>query len=146
TSANYLVLAAVIEAVTGQPFAEYLRTAVLDPAGMDSAITSSVSVREHGLAPGHQLLWNIPTSTADGYDEYGASYGYLGGDLRDLAAFAALQLQVGQAQRPGTLLTTESVRMMRQQQRLSDGTRTDYGLGWRVGGLRKPLQNALWHT
>ncbi len=57
TSANYLVLTAVIEAVTHRPFAEYVRRAVLTPAGMDTAIADRASAREQHLPPGHQLLW-----------------------------------------------------------------------------------------
>jgi CubicO group peptidase (beta-lactamase class C family) len=147
TSANYLILAAVVESVTRQPFTDYLRAAVLDPAGMDGAITDAASTDRHHLSPGHQLLWGRPSATADGVDDHGAAYGYLGGDLGDLAAFASLQLRSGKTASGRTLLTTESVRLMRQQGRLQPtGEATDYGLGWRVGGLDAPLDRAIWHT
>ncbi|MBE1531261.1 serine hydrolase domain-containing protein [Actinomadura algeriensis] len=136
TSANYVVLAAVIESVTGRPFAGFMREAVFDPFGMDGAIADSKSAQKRNLTPGHQYLWGFPAATADGYDPHGAAYGYMGGDINDLAAFAAAQL------RPESVLTPESVRLMRQESK--DGT--GYGLGWRVGGLDAPLQNAIWHT
>ncbi|MFV2175566.1 serine hydrolase domain-containing protein [Actinomadura sp. LOL_016] len=133
TSANYVALAAVVESVTGRPFADFMREAVFDPIGMDGAIADAESARK--LTPGHQLLWGVPTATADGYDPHGAAYGYLSGDLDDLAAFASAQLR-------GSVLTPESVRQMRQESKAGTG----YGLGWRVGGLDAPLQNAIWHT
>ena len=147
TSANYLVLAALVEAVTGRPFAEYLRSAVLDPAGMDGAIADAASARKRNLPPGHQLLWGFPSAIADGFDDSGASYGYLGGDLNDLAAFASFQLRSGRTAGGDTVLTPESVRLMREEGELRPtGAGTGYGLGWRVGGLDAPLDDAVWHT
>lgn len=147
SSANYLLLSAVVEAVTGQPYADHLRRSVLDPAGMDGAITGQASARERKLAPGHQLLWGVPAATADGVDDSGAGYGYLGGDLHDLAAFAAFQLRSGRTADGGTVLTEGSVRLMRKEGRLQPGgAGTGYGLGWRVGGLKAPLDQSVWHT
>lgn len=142
TSVNYLVLAAVVESVTKRPLADHLRRSVFAPAGMDGAIADSASAENRRLSPGHQLLWGFPAATADGFDEHGAGYGYVGGDLDDLAAFAALQLRSG---RP--VLTPESARLMRREGRLEPGGEvTGYGLGWRVGGLDAPLDDAVWHT
>lgn len=147
TSANYLALAAVVESVTKRPFADHLRRAVLDPAGMDTAIADAASARKRRLPPGHQLLWGIPSAIVHGVDDHGASYGYLGGDLSDLAAFASLQLRSGKTADGRTVLTPASVRLMREEGRLQPtGTGTGYGLGWRIGGLDAPLGNAVWHT
>ncbi|WP_411573872.1 serine hydrolase [Streptomyces fradiae] len=147
TSANYLVLAALVESVTGRPFADHLRDSVLRPAGMDGAIADRASARARNLPPGHQLLWGVPSAIADGVDDDGAAYGYAGGDLNDLTAFASLQLRSGKTAGGGMVLTPESVRLMRQPGRLHpSGAATGYGLGWRVGGLEPPLDTAVWHT
>ncbi|MFD0366391.1 serine hydrolase domain-containing protein [Streptomyces sp. NPDC059071] len=147
TSANYLVLTAVVESVTGRPFADHLRDSVLRPSGMRGAVADRASARRRGLPPGHQLLWGVPSAVADGVDDDGAAYGYTGGDLHDLAAFAALQLRSGRTADGKTLLTPESVRRMREPGRLHpSGEGTGYGLGWRVGGLEPPLDSAIWHT
>lgn len=147
TSANYLVLAALVESVTVRTFAEHLRDSVLRPAGMDGAIADRASARARNLPPGHQLLWGVPSAIVDGVDDAGAAYGYAGGDLNDLAAFAALQLRSGKTADGATVLTPDSVRLMRQPVRVHpSGAATGYGLGWRVGGLEPPLDTAVWHT
>lgn len=135
-STNYIALAAVVESVTGRPFADHMREAVFGPTGMDGAIADAESARKRHLAPGHQYLWGIPAATAGEYDPHGAAYGYMGGDLDDLAAFASAQL------RNDSILKPESVQQMRKESKPGTG----YGLGWRVGGLDAPLQNAIWHT
>lgn len=147
TSANYLILAAMVESVTEQPFADYLRRAALEPAGMDGAIADTTAATRRGLPPGHQLLWGVPSPVADEIDAHGASYGYLGGDLTDLAAFASLQLRSGRTADGRSVLTPESVQLMRDEGTLRpSATATGYGLGWRVGGLDAPLDDATWHT
>jgi CubicO group peptidase (beta-lactamase class C family) len=146
TSANYLVLAAVVEAVTGRPLAEHLRTAVLGPAGMDRAIADAASAAARGLPPGHQLLWGVPAPIATGVDDHGAGYGYLGGDLDDLAAFAAPHLRAGATAGGRAVLRPETAALMRRPAVLTGGRAASYGLGWRVGGLPAPLDTAVWHT
>ncbi|GAA2636489.1 serine hydrolase domain-containing protein [Actinomadura fulvescens] len=146
TSANYLLLTAIVEAVTKRPYAEYLRPAVLEPAGMKGAIADIGSAKKRNLPPGHQLLWGIPSAIADGYDEHGAGYGYLGGDLNDLAAFASFQLRSGQTTDGKAVLTPGSVRLMREEGKLSSGEGSGYGLGWSINALDAPLDRALWHT
>ncbi|MFD0901900.1 serine hydrolase domain-containing protein [Actinomadura sediminis] len=146
TSANYLLLTAVVEAVTGRPYAEYLRRAVLEPAGMKGAIADIGSAEKRNLPPGHQLLWGVPSAIADGYDEHGAGYGYLGGDLNDLAAFASFQLRSGKTADGKAILTPESVRLMREEGTLSSGEGSGYGLGWSINALDAPLDRAVWHT
>lgn len=147
SSANYLVLAAVVESVTGRSFADHLRDSVLRPAGMHGAIVGRASARERNIPPGHQLLWGVPSAIVDGVDDDGAAYGYTGGDLHDLAAFASLQLRSGKAGDGTTVLAPQSVRLMREAGRLEpSGAETGYGLGWRVGGLEVPLDTAVWHT
>ncbi|WP_017541635.1 serine hydrolase domain-containing protein [Nocardiopsis halophila] len=147
SSTNYLVLAAVMESATGRSYAEHVRATVFEPAGMDGAIADRASARTRGLAPGHQPLWGVPAPVADGVDDGGAVYGYTGGDLGDLAAFAAFQLRGAQTADGEAVLTSESVHLMREEGRLRpDGGGSGYGMGWRVGGLDAPLDDAVWHT
>ncbi|MES0832580.1 serine hydrolase domain-containing protein [Nocardiopsis tropica] len=141
TSANYLVLAAVVESVTGVPFSDHVRDAVLEPVGADGAITDPASARDRALAPGHLPLWGATAPAATGLDPHGAAYGYLGGDLDDLAALASLYLRGG-----GDVLSADSFGEMSREQTTDDGAGTGYGLGWRVGGLDAPLDGAVWHS
>jgi hypothetical protein len=115
-------------------------------AGMDGAIADRASARAQHLAPGHQPLWGHPAAIADGIDDDGAGYGYVGGSLDDLAAFAALQLRSGTPS-GSTLLSRDSIAAMRRPGTLRpSGRRTDYGLGLRLGGLGPSLGHSVWNT
>ncbi|WP_017571555.1 serine hydrolase domain-containing protein [Nocardiopsis halotolerans] len=129
SSANYLVLGAVIEEVTGD-FAAHLRTSVLDPLGMDGAFVSAEEAREAGLTPGHRTLWGVQVADADGVDDAGVSYGYLGGDLTDLSAFAQAQLD---ADPP--VLDAAVLERARTGTVPVPGSDQEYGLGWRDTAL-----------
>lgn len=52
-SANYNVLGLLVQAVTSQPFGEYLRQRVLGPLGMAHSHTTAAAAREDGAAEGY---------------------------------------------------------------------------------------------
>ncbi|MFE6387639.1 serine hydrolase domain-containing protein [Nocardiopsis dassonvillei] len=129
SSANYLVLGAVMEEVTGD-FRGYLRESVLEPTGMDGVFASAAQAREAGLSPGHRTLWGVPVADADGVDDEGAAYGYLGGDVTDLAAFARAQVA---AEPP--VLDAAALEEARTGLVPVPGSAQEYGLGWRDTAL-----------
>ena len=138
SSANYLVLGAVIAEVTGTDYPSYLRSAVLEPAGMDRTVTGAEDARDLGLAPGQRTLWGLPAPVAPHVDDGGAAYGYLGGDIEALSAFAELQLSPDPAVLDADMLAEARTGTAP----LSSGS---YGLGWRevpVSGLEEPV---VWH-
>ncbi|MDT0329440.1 serine hydrolase domain-containing protein [Nocardiopsis lambiniae] len=136
SSANHVLLGAVIEDVTGDPHG-HLRESVLEPAGMAGAFTDAREARAAGLAPGHRFLWGRPVADADGVDDEGVTYGYLGGTLDDLAAFARLQL----APEP-PLLDADTLAAMREGVVPVPGSTQTYGLSWRetvLSGTEEPV-------
>ncbi|APU43357.1 hypothetical protein BSL84_29920 [Streptomyces sp. TN58] len=52
SNANYMLLGALLEEVTGKPFGQQLRENVLKPLGMDGALTNSEEAERATLAPG----------------------------------------------------------------------------------------------
>ncbi|NGN65626.1 beta-lactamase family protein [Streptomyces sp. A7024] len=141
-SANYLLLGAVVEAVTGRPFAAYLRTSVLDPLHMTGAITTRAQAAR--LPDGHGYVYGQPAAMSPRFDETGPSYGYLGGTVKDLAHFAMAHLDNGsfrgtQVLEPGSARTmhTGTVRIQDTHH---------YGLGWRDDDRNADLgTRTIWH-
>ncbi|MFI5723234.1 serine hydrolase domain-containing protein [Streptomyces cyaneofuscatus] len=142
SSANYLLLGAVVEAVTGHPYADYLREAVLDPLRMTGAVTTPAQAS--ALPGGHSYVYGRPTAVSSRFDQTGPSYGYLGGTVEDLAHFAMAHLNNG-SYRGTELLRRASIREMHTgAARISDTHR--YGLGWRDDDRNADLgTRTVWH-
>jgi CubicO group peptidase (beta-lactamase class C family) len=137
-SANYLVAGAVVEAAAGMPYEDYLREAVLDPLGMTGAVTTEADAAD--VPRGHAVAFGRPVSIATGFDQTGPSYGYLGGSIEDLTAFAVDQLG------DSAVLASESVALMQTGAAHVNDT-VDYGLGWRVDTRNADLgTTTVWHT
>lgn len=139
-SANYVVAGAVIEAVAGVPYAEYLEAAVLGPIGMDGAVATAEATA--GVADGFAPVFGRAVPVETQFDQTGPSYGYLGGDIGDLAAFASAHL----GREGAAVVSGESLALMHTgAAEVSEGL--DYGLGWRVDSRNEDLgTSTVWHT
>lgn len=125
SSANYLVLGSLVEALAGRPFGEVLRSDLLEPLGMDR--TSGLAEGGASLPPGHQWWFGRPRSHEVGTDESGAPYGYVVSTLADLETYAAAQA----GGRPDLLDPAMLEMLHRPRVRSSDD---HYGFGWRISG------------
>lgn len=143
SSANYLVLAAVVEAVTGSTYADQLSRTILDPLDMTDVVTTSEDADRH-LPPGHRYVAGRSVAFESPYDPAGLAYGYLGGTITDLARFA--QAQLGGA--PDVVTPTELTAMHAPS--VTTGSGGNYGLGWRQDTLKSfgvtSSTPIVWHS
>ncbi|WP_026923581.1 serine hydrolase domain-containing protein [Glycomyces arizonensis] len=138
-SANYLVLGAVVEAVSGEPYAAYLREAVLDPLGMDGAVATADDAES--LPDGHTYAFGRSVALDARFDPTGPSYGYLGGTVTDLGRFAMAHLGGG-----APVLEAASVERMHTGAAAISET-SSYGLGWYVNSRHDGLDTpTVWHV
>ncbi|MBF6180118.1 serine hydrolase domain-containing protein [Nocardia otitidiscaviarum] len=135
SSTNYLLVSAVVEAVTGRPFARVLAERVLDPLGMRTAVTSAVDAER--VPRGHRFVFGRAVPFATGYDPAGVGYGYLGGAVGAAAAFARAALGGGGISADQrTAMFDPAVRT---------GPDSYYGLGWRRWTLDGADTPMIWH-
>ncbi len=129
SDANYMVLGALVEAVTGQPFGAFLRQEIFEPLGMTHAAATEADAERVGLPAGHRYWFGHPRRFDPGYDTSGVPYGYVAASLDDLVPFVQTQL-------------TTDTKMHTGQVDTGHGGR--YGLGWRdteMDGTR-----VVWHA
>ncbi|WP_168801770.1 serine hydrolase domain-containing protein [Glycomyces buryatensis] len=142
-SANYLVLGAIVQAVSGMPYEDYLREAVLEPTGMNGAIATAEAAQ--AVPDGHAYVFGQATAIDAPFDPTGPSYGYLGGTVDDLARFAMMQLGKG-AIGETRVLEPESVELA-QTPAAAMNERVGYGLGWKIGDGNADLgTTTVFHT
>ena len=87
SNAGPVLLAAVVEQVTGQPFADHLAEAVFDPLGMHDSFGTDAHPAAARLATGHALWFGHWRPTVEPYDPAGVAMGYVGSTATDLARF-----------------------------------------------------------
>jgi len=138
SSVNYILLAAIVEEVTGQDFADVLQERLLAPAGMDAAITTADEAADR-LPPGHRYIFGKPVALRTGFAPAELGSGYLGGNLGDLAAFARANLS-------GSTVLTADQRARLHAPRVATGDHRSYGLGWRTWDVFGSHEPMVWHA
>lgn len=133
SSANYMVLGALVEEVTERPFAEVLHSRILDPLGMSDSAVTAEGAEQVGLPPGHRYFLDRPSAFESAFDASGVPYGYVAASLDDLTAYASAHLPGG-GHETARILEPASVAEM-QAPATQIGDDRWYGLGWRTGAL-----------
>jgi CubicO group peptidase (beta-lactamase class C family) len=142
SDANYMVLGALVEAVSGESFGAHLRRHVLDPLGMSRAAATAAEAAAVGLPAGHRYWFGHPRRFAPPFDTSGVPYGYLAASLRDTARFAIAQLAGGSG-----ILSPQWTEASHTGQVATAGSGR-YGLGWRDSTLATPAgdRRIVWHA
>ncbi|OZD04869.1 hypothetical protein CH275_10650 [Rhodococcus sp. 06-235-1A] len=117
SSLNYLLLQAIVEKVTAEPFA--------DVVARETGVHTTGAV-----APGHVPFFTFPRRIDTGIDAAGLGYGYLGGSIGELSRYAARQLTAPASNSPETVPT---------------GSGSAYGYGWYVETLPDGTE-MRWHS
>ncbi|MDV8024263.1 serine hydrolase domain-containing protein [Rhodococcus sp. IEGM 1330] len=117
SSLNYLLLQAIVEKVTAEPFA--------DVAARETGVHTAATV-----TPGHVPFFTFPRSIDTGIDSAGMGYGYLSGSIDELSRYASRQLSAPASNSPDTVPT---------------GSGAAYGYGWYVETLPDGTE-MRWHS
>ncbi|HYP14236.1 MAG TPA: serine hydrolase domain-containing protein [Bryobacteraceae bacterium] len=124
TTYGYVLLGAVVEAVSGRSYWEYLRDNVLLPAGMRATQVDDVYTIVPNRSRGYRKAGADEVVNAPLHDTSGKVPG--GG----LVSTSADLVRFVQALHGGKLLKKETVNQMFTSLRTADGHTTGYGLGW----------------
>jgi D-alanyl-D-alanine carboxypeptidase len=123
SNTNYVLLGRIIEQVSGEPLAQFLRTRIFDKLGMDSAI--DVNVQPLGLADPagytRYALGPVREVSAEGKGWMWAT-GELAMTASDLAKWNISLME-------GSLLAPASLTALSTATLLDDGIASNYGLG-----------------
>lgn len=154
-NALYLWVEDVVQAVSGQPWAEFVTQEVLQPLGMTNTQVGRRHVDASKLIKGHIRGEHPPHSITpiefSIYPDVFLAAGGLVGPLQDLATWMLFQL--GHTQ--GAPIIDDGLRRFMQRPQTVIGTQQFYGLGWRIltnrpkrvvthGGLIKGIKHQLW--
>lgn len=119
-SANYLLLGAIVEKASNQPFADFLNDRIFSSLGMKHTAASYKNADEKGLLPGFQSWFGKPIKVDGFYDNSGAPYGYIAASSNDLAKFLKFMMY------GGDLLSKENHDLLIAEPKVD----RSYGFGW----------------
>lgn len=141
--ANYLILAGIIESVTGEQYSDYMKNHVFQPLTMKNAAANEKQVIQNGLIQGYQSWFGFSIPATIGYDNSGAPYGYIAASINDMGRFLA------------TLQKQEEIKSQMFDTRIKTSENTAYGLGTRIintnnftlmghGGSNANFRSEMW--
>jgi CubicO group peptidase (beta-lactamase class C family) len=93
SNAGPMLLAAVVEQVTGASFADQLRNRVFTPLGMAGSFATADDHRAEDLATGHRQWFGRWRPAALPYDDAGVAMGYVASTAADLATFMQAHME-----------------------------------------------------
>ncbi len=139
---NYMLLASIVEKVSGMTFSEYLQQHIFEPAGMTSTVLYTRDNEEELILPaiGYNGAFN-PTIDI-----------YLNGVVGDKGVYSNVydMLSFDQALYDGTLLNDTLVDLMMQDHNEMQSNGQNYGFGFRIypeestGGLGRIVFHTGW--
>jgi CubicO group peptidase (beta-lactamase class C family) len=127
---GYVLLGAIIEAVTGKPYADFVREEVLVPAGIETMCPDDVFAIIPHRASGYRLRRDGALENCALVDTSHKTPG--GGWL----GTAEDPVRLVRALMRGKILKEETRTLMWTPQRLKNGTLTGFGLGWNIADER----------
>lgn len=147
---NSVVLGAVIEAVTSDPWQRYVQANIFDPLEMTNTHTDQETAEEHGLTATHRYLFGFPIRTdADHYPGL-APTGYVYASANDMARYLTMYLNGGTLDGRRLLSETGIAEMLtpatdeRTFPLHSHEFTARYGAGWFIGPFGA-ADDARWH-
>jgi CubicO group peptidase (beta-lactamase class C family) len=144
SDANYMILGALVETLTGRTFADHLRRTVLDPLDMRDTAATAAEANRIGLPAGHRTSFGRPQRYDPPFDTAGVPYGYLAASLTDLSHFMLAQLNAGSYGKSQLLAPDTLARMHTGTAPISSGGH--YALGWRDTKLTGTNTRIVWHA
>ncbi|HEY6829249.1 MAG TPA: serine hydrolase domain-containing protein, partial [Gemmatimonadaceae bacterium] len=135
SNAGIAVLGYVLEKTQNQSFYPYLKRAVLDPMGLESSAFEPLPALRDRLAKG--TMWTIDGARTDaptfelGMGPCGSMYS----TVTDLGRFLEIMFSRGAVSDGRRVLAAATIDSMWTPQFVPRGSRTGYGIGFRIGEL-----------
>ncbi|MEK3856325.1 serine hydrolase domain-containing protein [Cytobacillus sp. FSL H8-0458] len=140
SNANFLILGAMIEELTGMSYAEYMEQQIFEPLGMKYAAANKEGAYEKSYLRGYQSWFGFPVKSSVAYDDAGAPYGYITASSADMVQFVKLLSGKG----PDHFISDKTLDLFKSPQ-VQTGEDRYYGLGIRMSNPDTPKE-IIWHS
>ncbi len=144
---NYILLGLIVEAVSGESYADYIQKDILTPLRMDHTYTSRAAARENGLAMGHRYWFGVPVPVPDlPFPHGGLAAGQLISTVEDMAHWLIAHMNEGRYGEARILSAAgiEELHRGAMEYRKMGVSAGKYAMGWfdgKIGPTR-----VVWHS
>jgi CubicO group peptidase (beta-lactamase class C family) len=94
---NYLILGEIIQVVSEQSYADYVKQNILVPLGMKHTWMTAAEARQNGLITGNKFVFGFKVSSTEPLPDGLAPIGYVYSTLEDMAVYMAALTNHGSA-------------------------------------------------
>ena len=130
SNANYIVLGAVIESVSGEGYAHYVRTHVFEPLGMNHSYASLVEARQHDVAQGYREWFGWFEANDLPYPPSFIPAGFMISSVGDMARYMAMEANGGELDGVRVISETGLTEMHRGVASMDPEGKSSYAMGW----------------
>ncbi|MEC0308620.1 serine hydrolase [Paenibacillus lautus] len=139
SNANYMILGAVLEEVSGQSYADYMEQHVFGPLGMSTAAADEERAVRTGFEQGYQSWFGYPRVSSVPYDNSGASYGYITASIEDMTRYLQFLLE------DNDMLLSREYKELFLSPLVQHRPDRAYGFGWRISETDQG-ETLIWHS
>lgn len=137
SNANYNLLGLIVETVSRQRYADYMRQHVFTPLGMTHTTLSAEEEEQLRLAQGFKWFFGLgPFPVAEPFNQANLPAGYISSTVEDLSHYLIAHMNKGQYGATSVLSPAGIARMHtagpNTQQTAPSGVVAEYGMGWAV--------------
>lgn len=137
---NYVILGLVLEAVSGQSYADYVQQHIFTPLGMTHSFVTRADASRNGLSSGYRYWFGAPVPEPAYYQSNLLTAGYLSSSAEDMAHYLIAQMNGGKYG-SGSVLSPAQVQVMQAAGPATPdlGPGASYAMGWRrvtVNGIQ----------
>ena len=151
SNANYAALGLIVEAVSGQSYADYVRRHILAPLDMRHSFATPRSMGRGELAAGHQWFFGLPRPTPDRFIAAQLPAGFLSASAENMGHYLIAQMNGGRhgdasVLSPGGIDTLHSPGPNTEvpSNPVAGGSGGAYAMGWIDGKVYGVP--AVWHN
>jgi CubicO group peptidase (beta-lactamase class C family) len=147
SNSNYNVLGLIIEAASGELYADYIQKHIFTPLNMSHSYTSQAMAKQNGLAVGHQYWFAIPFAVPNMPIPHGSlPSGQLISSSEDMARYLIALLNEG---RYGNVQILSGAGIAELHRGVADFSAMglslgQYGMGWFVDKIGQT--KLVWHS
>ena len=146
SNTNYNLLGLIIEAASGEKYADYVQNHIFDPLDMTHTYTSKAVAKQNGMSTGYMSWFGIPMAVPDLPTPSGSlAAGQLISSSEDMAHYLIAQLNGGRY-KDAQILSPEGIAEMHSPGVDANSMGVDlgdYGMGWIITSTSQG--NRIWH-